>query len=295
MKNREEYEASIFAKRDALLEKRKRITAAATSALCIALCFVAAAVFLPKSLNKSNSDLTSTAATTVPSTTLPAAEELVGMGGESGVFDAAGAIENESNEAEAEDVEHFTFNETYTKHVTYPATKKQPASNKYFGYSPEGSSEKDTTAADAAETTEIALETEIYWEDGSRPVAGTQKPGSTPSTTAKPIYNDHAEEKAIEAALGYLTDEQRAKVDSDAHIDVTVTRNADGSEYFTVILHTNEGAYLVSVDSTTFEFVKFSERKNSTQAVSQGYNPNTTTAKPPMIPTTTAAPEYIPN
>ena len=291
MKNREEYEASIFAKRDALLEKRKRITAAATSALCIALCFVAAAVFLPKSLNKSNSDLTSTAATTVPSTTLPAAEELVGMGGESGVFDAAGAIENESNEAEAEDVEHFTFNETYTKYVTYPATKKQPASNKYFGYSPEGSSENDTTAA-ASEITEIALETEIYWEDG-KPEATTKRTNT--STTAKPIYNDHAEEKAIEAALGYLTDEQRAKVDSDAHIDVTVTRNADGSEYFTVILHTNEGAYLVSVDSKTFEFVKFSERKNSTQAVSQGYNPNTTTAKPPMIPTTTAAPEYIPN
>ncbi len=292
MKNREEYEASIFAKRDALLEKRKRITAAATSALCIALCFVAAAVFLPKSLNKSNSDLTSTAATTVPSTTLPAAEELVCMGGESGVFDAAGAIENESNEAEAEDVEHFTFNETYTKYVTYPATKKQPASNKYFGYSPEGSSEKDTTAAAAAEITEIALETEIYWEDG-KPEATTKRTNT--STTAKPIYNDHAEEKAIEAALGYLTDEQRAKVDSDAHIDVTVTRNADGSEYFTVILHTDEGAYLVSVDSKTFEFVKFSERKNSTQAVSQGYNPNTTTAKPPMIPTTTAAPEYIPN
>ncbi len=293
MKNREEYEASIFAKRDALLEKRKRITAAATSALCIALCFAAAAVFLPKSLNKSNSDLTSTAAT-VPSTTLPAVEELVGMGGETGVFDAAGAIDNESNEAEAEEVERFTLNDTYTRLVTYPATKKHPASNKYFGYSPEGSSEKDTTAA-AAETTEIALETEIYWEDGSRPVAGTQKPGSTPSTTAKPIYNDHAEEKAIEAAFGYLTDEQRAKVDSDAHIDVTVTRNADGSEYFTVILHTDEGAYLVSVDSKTFEFVKFKELKKSTQAVSQGYNPDTTTAKPPMIPTTTAAPEYIPN
>lgn len=291
MKNREEYEASIFAKRDALLEKRKRITAAATSALCITLCFVAAAVFLPKSLNKSNSDLTSTTATTVPSTTLPAAEELVGMGGESGVFDATGAIENDSNEAEAEDVEHFTFNETYTKYVTYPATKKQPASNKYFGYSPEGSSEKDTTAA-ASEITEIALETEIYREDG-KPEATTKRTNT--STTAKPIYNDHAEEKAIEAALGYLTDEQRAKVDSDAHIDVTVTRNADGSEYFTVILHTDEGAYLVSVDSTTFEFVKFSERKNSTQAVSQGYNPNTTTAKPPMIPTTTAARECIPN
>lgn len=292
MKSREEYEASIFAKRDALLEKRKRITAAATSALCIALCFAAAAVFLPKSLNKSNSDLTATAAT-VPSTTLPTAEELVGMGGETGVFDAAGAIENELSEAEAEEVERFTFNDTYTRLVTYPATKKQPAGNKYFGYSPEGSSEKDTTAS--AEITEIALETEIYWEDGSRPVAGTQKPGSTPSTTAKPIYNDHAEEKAIEAAFGYLTDEQRAKVNSDAHIDVTVTRNSDGSEYFTVIFHTDEGAFLVSVDSKTYEFVKFRERKNSTQAVSQGYNPNTTTAKPPMIPTTTAAPEYIPN
>ncbi len=65
MKSREEYTASIFTKRDALLEKRKKRITAAISAVCIALSFVAAAAFLPKTINKTKVDIT--AETTVQS------------------------------------------------------------------------------------------------------------------------------------------------------------------------------------------------------------------------------------
>lgn len=287
MKSRDEYEASIFAKRDALLEKRKKRITAITSALCIVLCFSAAAIFMPKNLNKSNSDIASTATTTSTSTQ-SAVEELVGMGGESGVFDAAAEAENALYETTKEEVEYLTQLSDYTKPVTNKETKKQQIN---FGYSPENNNEKNTTAAAVATQTEIALETEIFSEDGC-PEETTKKANT--STTARPLFNDNAEEKAIDVAYGYLTNEQKANVDMDAHIDVSVTRNADGTEYFTVHFDTAEGAYLVSVDSKTFEFVKFKELKKSTQAVSQGYNPDTTTAKPPMMPTTTAAPEYIP-
>lgn len=286
MKSREEYEKSIYAKRDALIMKKKQRIATATSLLCVVICFVAAAIFLPKNLNKAAFDTTTS--TTMPSTTAPTTvEDLTGMGGETVYFDdAEGEIEEGELSAEKEeDILLHTMIDNYTKPATTvkATTKKQ----NQFGYTPEGSDEKGAGAVTQTEIgiTEIALETEIYWEDGSRP--------NKPSTTVKPIFNDHAEEKAIDAAFGYLTDEQKAKVDMDAHIDVSVTRNADGTEYFTVHLDTADGAYLVSVDSKTFEFVNFRELKKTTGTmVSQGYNPNGTTALPPI---TTAASEYIPN
>lgn len=288
MKSREEYEKSIYAKRDALIMKKKQRIATATSLLCVVICFVAAAIFLPKNLNKAAFDTTTS--TTMPSTTAPTTvEDLTGMGGEAGLFDdAEGEIEEGELSAEKEeDILLYTMIDNYTKPVTTvkATTKKQ----NQFGYTPAGSDEKGAGAVTQTEIgiTEIALETEIYWEDGSKP--------AKPSTTVKPIFNDHAEEKAIDAARGYLSDEQKAKIDPDAHIDVSVTRNADGSEYFTVHFDTADGAYLVSVDSKTFELVKIKELSKTTMTVSQGYNPNETTAKPPMMPVTTAAPEYIPN
>lgn len=274
MKSREEYEKSIYAKRDALIMKRKQKITAATSVLCIVICFAAAALFLPKNLNKASLDTTS-------STTATTAEDLlVGMGGEAACFDEAeGEIkESELSSEKEEDILLYTMIDNYTKpSSTVKATTKRQVQ---FGYTPEDSDEKEAGAETQTEIgiTEIAFETEIYWEDGSKP--------AKPSTTAKPVFNDHAEEKAIDAARGYLTDEQKAKVDPDAHIDVSVTRNADGSEYFTVHFDTADGSYLVSVDTETFEFVKFRELKKTTQNVSQGYNPNAAT---------TAAPEYIPN
>lgn len=48
MKSREEYQASIFAKRDALLKKRKRNAAVAASALFVAIGISSAAVFAPQ-------------------------------------------------------------------------------------------------------------------------------------------------------------------------------------------------------------------------------------------------------
>ena len=282
MKNREEYENSIYQKRDALIMKRKQKITAAASALCIVICFVAAALFLPKNLNKASFD-------TITSTTAPTTvEDLIGKGGKVGeLFDAAGEVTEDVKSEAEQDITYLTWvSESYSKpHTTVKATQHKHFSSGGFGYDGQIPEDSAETAVPVATQTEIALETEIYWEDGSRP--------NRPSTTVKPIFNDHAEEKAIDAAYGYLTDEQKEKVDVDAHIDVSVTRNADGTEYFTVHLDTADGAYLVSVDSKTFEFVNFRELKKTTGTmVSQGYNPNGTTALPPI---TTAAPEYIPN
>lgn len=292
MKNRSEYERSIYEKRDALIMKRRQKIATATSLLCVVLCFAAAAVFLPKSIKKSGPDTTTS--TTIPSTTAPTTvEDLTGMGGETGLFDESGEAmaegELSAEKEQNEDTEYYTYItmiDDYTRPATtVKATQKHFSSAGGFGYDGTVAEDSAETTIAVATQTEIAFETEIYWEDGSKP--------NRPSTTVKPIFNDHAEEKAIDAAFGYLTDEQKAKVDMDAHIDVSVTRNADGTEYFTVHFDTADGAYLVSVDSKTFEFVNFRELKKTTGTmVSQGYNPNATTALPPI---TTAAPEYIPN
>lgn len=290
MKSRKEYEASIFAKRDALLEKRKKTITAVTSALCIVLCFAAAAIFMPKTLSKSGSYTTSTATT---STTQPTVEELVGMGGETGVFDAAAeGAENALYETTKEEVEYLTQSSDYAKPVTTSKeTQKHSIGSVNFGYSgalPENT--KETTAAAAATQTEIAFETEIYWENEDGCPEETTKRTNTSTTVAATRTNEHL----ASTAYGYLTDEQKSKVIDPETENITVTRTADGNEYYTVFFETENGGYRVSLDGRNLELIEVKTLANTTSNVSQGYNPDTTTAKPPMMPTTTAAPEYIP-
>lgn len=56
MKSREEYQASIFAKRDALLAKRKKRISYLTTAGCIVICFLTAFFLVPKDKFKVKSD-----------------------------------------------------------------------------------------------------------------------------------------------------------------------------------------------------------------------------------------------
>lgn len=288
MKSREEYAASIYAKRDALIMKRKQKIAAASSVLCVVLCFVAAAIFLPKNLNKSNSYTTSTATTSNVQSTV---EDLVGMGGETGLFDEAAEGENAVNETSDEETEYFTAKETYAQSATSSKTTNKETKKQQinFGYSPENSDEKDTTAAAAATQTEIALETEIHWEDGC-PEETTKK-----TNTSTTVAVTRSNEQLASTAYGYLTDEQKSKVLDRNTKNITVTRTADGNEYYTVFFETEGGGYRVSLDAKSLELIEIKTLATSTAKVSQGYNPDTTTAKPPMMPTTTAAPEYVPN
>ena len=266
MKNREEYEASIFAKRDALLKKRKNNIRAAVSVICIVFCIGAASLAIPEMKTKISDEQTENL--TQEEITTESKDELFDTNGiydysESDDIKTGGSADNFGNN------NYFAAGSV----VQNDNSSLPPADNKF-------------NRNDAIEVqTEIALETEIYKENGNKSeVSPTKAPSLNgkpqPTTTVNPSFSDNAEIKAIDAAYGYLTDEQKAKVDTDAHKDVTVTRNADGTEYFTVIFHIDEGAYLVSVDSKTFEFINFKERKSTTQAVSQitpAYNPNTTT------------------
>ena len=54
MKSREEYEASIYKKRDALLAKRKKKIQMTVSAMSIIICLATAAVALPKFMDKAD-------------------------------------------------------------------------------------------------------------------------------------------------------------------------------------------------------------------------------------------------
>lgn len=267
MKSREEYEASIFAKRDALLKKRKNNFKSAACVIGVVLCAGTAAFALPK-LTSINTDTYSTAESTqaliYPEETTNIPDKL---------FDANGIYNFGENDDNCDNSVYYFNDSHYFASGTVTEIKGNatpPAENK-------------NTFNETAFETEIALETEIHRENGNsseaKPTEAPSKGNSSPSTTAA-IGNNHPEIKAVNTAYSYLTNEQKAKVDMEAHKDVTVTRNADGTEYFTVIFPIDEGAYLVSVDSKTFEFVGFKERKNTTQSVSQitpAYNPNETT------------------
>ena len=265
MKSREEYEASIFAKRDALLEKRKKITAAAVSAACIVLCFAAATVFLPKSLNKSSISTTAT-------TSQSAVEDLVGMGGETGFFDAESEPEAEAAEtAKNEEIEYFTQSSEYNKLLT----TSKGAGN--FGYNPKDFVEKETTVAAIATQTEIALEPEILGEDGY-PEPSTSKAGST---TAASRYTT-AEIAA--AAYKFLTEDQKAKVTDPKTENVTVTHMASGEDYYEVFFETENGGYVVKLEADSLDFIETKILSSITAKISQAYNPAATTAAPGYIP-----------
>lgn len=276
MKNREEYQASIFAKRDALLAKRRRRISQSVAVLSIAACFAAAFAFLPKSLDYKVSFSESYAeSATFVSDSLTAAPT------------------TQETTASQEPDEAYTFHSSYIKYqgtkshsikdeaVASPAIEEftqaatqihLPNQDKQFAHKSE-----ETTRRDFG-----GFRPEMWDDDGLYITEVHAKPEGAP---------DYTSEEIAEKAETYLSDDIAGKI-IDKHTLVTVRHFATPPDYYVVWFYTDDKQIKVTLNSENLELIETEETSLSDETeikTTPAYIP--TTAKSPM---TTAAPAYMP-
>lgn len=266
MKSREEYEASIFAKRDALLAKQhKRITALATAS-CIAVCFITAFAFLPKRISADISVTENTSDTAVQN--LSAAE-------------AGTPVQSEVSEAE---------NYTFISQFVLPSCTKPHYSEKQLAITEDyAGAVRDEVQKPAATKTvssseiEIAVEEEKttkrnfgFYPEWMREEYDFYEEDVTPDSS-----DGFTTEEITDKAKSYLSDEQKSGI-IEKHNMVTVSRSADGTEIYTAWFYTDDKQIKVELESENLELIEVSEKTLSDIQTTPAYIP------------TTAAPAYIP-
>ncbi len=257
MKNKEEYIASIYGKKNALLAKRKKNIRIAVSAICIAICLCSAAIIMPKAIGKSDADNTTTA-TTAPSTTQATVTEIINNAYE------------EANEIYFED-----------------ATKSDPEEHTY-GVERES---KPTTTTKAAINFTAKNEVFDYAASASKPEMNLEEmPDSIEGENVQPmeeqkpaqIASPYSNEEIAEKAYSHLSDDEK-KICKNVEPFITFTHMKNG-QYYTVYYRTDKLTVTVELDWYSLELVDKETKTNN----------NGTTAKPSYNPTMTT-PAYDPN
>lgn len=278
MKNREEYQASIFAKRDALLKKRKKRITQAITVSCAVILLTASVAAIPsftKNLPRESE------------TTTLAAESAVHKDKTDSFTDGYGNLEeNENtvttradtpiynNEAVAETVPE-TATEIMTQIVHYPVTKKHPNPK------PEDvDSAEELTEAGQSNNNSIGSLIMNF-------INGVTEPPPAPETggddvedfTVEPDSADgsaeYTQDEIISAAINYLPDNAKKSADPDKAF-VTVTRTAEGEEYYEVRFDINGAKHKVTLDAENLDMIAIVSSDAS--ATSQGQ------ISPPYIP-----------
>ncbi len=227
MKSREEYQKSIFAKRDALLEKRRKNITKALAGTVTAVLLTFCVVALPR-INK---NLQLESIMIIPSqtqTTAVSETEKTAFGMIFSTNDNIGTI-NSGNipetEAAAESVEETT------KKSTMPAI--QTAEEK----SP------DTDGIDSAEAVEESEHTE---PDGSDYTV-------TPEMFAEPSFSA---EQIAEAAFGFLSPEQQSECIDPTEPEIISAASASESFYLVNFRTGSEKTYQVKLNQNGLELVE---------------------------------------
>lgn len=264
MKSREEYEASIYAKRDAFLAKRKKKIQMTVSALSVIICLGAAVFALPKLTDKSDE-------AQAPSVTKDASANSVT---ENKIADEAGQTY----------LADFAVIRTQTAHGA--AFDKNGANEEIIQ---EDETIEYLTMAGESEIyrvpeTEIALETEIAVEDGAgeypagdkhfayNPSDETPDSDTTPPSSSKKTYTT---EEITAAALKHLPEGDADKI-IGGKTNSVVSRKSDGTTTYAVYFYTAEKKFTVKL-SDSLELIEITEKGNAgggTTQIAPAYNPN---------------------
>ncbi len=265
MKSREEYEASIFAKRDALLAKRhKRITAIATAS-CIAVCFITAFAFLPKRISTDLTVTEGTANTAVHTLTVGEISEMA-------------------------QVEEFKEKYTFYSQFALPSYTKPHYSEKqlanvedYAGAVADEAKKPSATKKSPSLKTEIAVEGEEttkrnfgFYPEWMREEYDFYEENVSPESS-----DGFTTEEITDKAKSYLSDEIRSGI-IEKHNMVTVSRSADGTEIYTAWFYTDDKQIKIELESENLELIEVSEKTLTDTQTTPAYIP------------TTAAPAYMP-
>ncbi|MBE6819883.1 MAG: hypothetical protein E7516_02370 [Ruminococcaceae bacterium] len=230
MKSREEYTASIYAKRDAILKKRKKAAGGIAAALCIAVSFCTAAAVMPKMMKKTSHKETPAVETTAFNT-----ENLENTEGEILVTFVESYIKpkpeysEEAMGAENEQGENFIVD---AEGEPENRIEKEEWADKQFA--------NHVTKA----VTEIALET-VVGEDALHEPAVTKKPSS---------LGKYTNDEILEAAENCLTDEEKKAVEGVEPM-VTVTRTKGGEESYGIMYMVGDTKIKIILNAENLEFV----------------------------------------
>ncbi len=262
MKNREEYLASIYTKRDIIIAKRKKKKQIAVSALCVVLCLCASAFAVPKIINKAP-DTQSTSSTTAALTEIAEenalAEEPVHNSAITEAANSANKPHAYFEDGETEIIERLTNTEIYRETAetaleeTYISNIKIFDSNgAQFGY------------IDSIDATHNCEEGEV-------------------SATKKSSVGLYKTDEIVEAACKNLTESEQKSL-GNAEPNVTVSRKSSGEESYSIMFSSEETTVIITLNAENLELIDKKILANKTESISG--------ARPPM---TTAKPAYNPN
>lgn len=255
MKSREEYTASIYAKRDAVLKKRKRTAGSIAAALCIALSFCAAAAVMPRMMKKSAPKETTVQTTSTDTENLENTKGEILVTYVESYIRPKTEYSEEAMGAENEQGENFIVD---AEGEPENRIEKEEWADKQFAH--------HVTKA----VTEIALETVVV-EDALAEPSITKKPSS---------LGKYTNDEILEAAMNCLTDEEKKAVEGVEPM-VTVTRTKGGGESYGIMYMAGDIKIKIILNAENLEFIS-----KSGGIISEG-----TTAALPYMTT----PAYNPN
>lgn len=261
MKSREEYEASIFAKRDALVAKRKKNMRITASALSVMICLGAAAVAMPMLKEKPDETqvLPVTNAAGGVTENKIAAETYGEIATYPANYDTGIAYTNHHNFA--------YYNDYYIESVEGELNELPVASTTEIYRIPDGEA-----AVESGESEEKATEYVNNLVDGEIAVEpdGVEDALNTP--TIKPSKKNYTTEEIVSEAKKHISDADEI---IDSKTNVTVSRNANGTTTYTAYFYTESKRITVELDSE-LRLIEVKEKDNSGNAVqiTPGYNPD---------------------
>lgn len=283
MKSREEYQASIFAKRDALLRKRKRLITQAVSGTAAAVLLTASFIIVPKMTAK----LPTGSEQTIPDITTTQSAY-----GEECITQQHSEYDSYTENEDAGDTVSETASVTYAYYLTSDETTAVAASET------KKSPETDEVVTESVE--EMTSSAEVTNENGEVAIMGESPEHSTTHESTKPAdtgndyaadtvidsvapeipdsSNDYTQDDIISAAITHLPDDIKELADPE-NAFVTVTRTSEGDEYYEVRFDINGSNHKVTLNADTLEFIAVESTNSSTSEqpqiqTSPPYNPN---------------------
>ena len=286
MKSREEYQASIFAKRDALLRKRKKNIAKAATGTAAAIVLTVSLIAVPEITAKLPLD-SEQATPDITATQAMIKEESVTQqhSDYESYAESEDTTDTFSETASVTYAYYLTSDETIA--ATASETKKSPETDEIVTESSESVEEATNSAETTGTNGFFAIidelfnkETESYKEypadTGSEDNAESESIAHAPE--AADSSDDYTQEEIISAAITYLPDDAKKLADPE-NAFVTVTRTSEGEEYYEVRFDINGSKHKITLDSDTLELVSAESTNGSTSEqpqvqTSPPYNPN---------------------
>lgn len=273
MKSREEYESSIFAKRDALIAKRKKNIRMTVSALSVVLCLGAAAVAIPNLIEKAETSNASSATQSAGGTTEDkiSAETETEIGTYPAIYDTGIAFTNQNDFG----VYHNDFcietveGESGKTDVTNAASTEIYAVPDGEIAVEEGEKKEETTKKVTTTAVQGYNEQFANGLGNFRPESPDDAFDSSTETSSKKNFTT---EEIVAQAKKYVADADKI---IDDKTNVTVSRTSNGTTSYTAYFYTADKKITVELDSNlTAREIKEKELDSDVVQITPGYNPN---------------------